>query len=337
MPATLNASQILQQQQQLRRNNPSPTMPLEQPASRRSRSRTRHGDRHSGERHRRHYHSRSRSRDDSPTRLPRGYRPASPDRHYHDKSRSRGLDHSAARSFSPTQNPPTGIGPQGGYSDPRTQPTIARNLYTTLPEHSNSSNNHRPPFYSDPVNGYLSSRPQYVHRRSRSYDQHMLSRARRNDRLTQQGNGGYSPVPTHQPYQSQVAAYPSSGYPATNVGYGVGAAQPSPASPNVRYPQAQPTTIVPLNDGRDGWLIVPAPGQTASVHPGSRVHRGKGHGHTHRDRHPPSTGSFFSRFLNFGKNPYKGDYVVPQRSKMEQPVQYTNPRPHKSRNRRDSY
>jgi hypothetical protein len=259
MPTTI------QQQQQFLQNNLSPILTSEQPGGRRSRSRTRRRHRRSSEPHRHHYDSRSRSRDESPTRLPRGYRPTSPDRYSSDGSRSREFSH----SFSPTQNIPMGSRPP---SDPRTQSsTLAGNLhstipsqYTILPKHSHHSNRHRSSSHSHP-DGYSSSRPQYFHRRSRSYDDVPSGYPRKAHPLPQQSNGGYSPESTHQPYQTQTAAYPTSGHPATGMGYGVGAVQPSSASPIIMHPQAHQTTVVPLNDGKDGWVVVPAQGQNLSV------------------------------------------------------------------------
>ena len=315
MPTTMITSpQILQQQQQLWRNIPTPTLTAEQPTGRRSRSRTRRHHR-SYEPHRHHYDSRSRSTDDSPARLPRGYRPTSPDRHSYDRSRSRGFSH----SFSLPQNIPIGNGPPGGYSDPRTQPsTMAGTIplqYTTLPQHVHR---HQPSAPSRPI-GYSSSRPQYFHRRSRSYDD-MVSRPPRNAHpLPQQGYGHHSPMSTHQPHQIQAAAYP--GYPPAGMGYGV---HPSSISPTAMNPPAHSTTIMPLNDGKDGWVLVPAQGQSVSVMGSNRTRA-------------PSTGSFFGRFL--GKSPKKPKYVVPQQPTMMQPVQHVHPHRdiHRSRRRRDSY
>ena len=247
MPTTMSRSpQILQQQQQL---------------GHRSRSR----NRRSSEPHRHHYDSRSRSSDRSPFRLPRGYRPSSPDRYSHNESRSRGFSH----SLSPPQNIPMGNRSPGGYSDPRTQPsTGAGNLYNTippfLPKHGHHSNRHRSSSHSR-SNGYSSSRPQYFHRRSRSYDGAPLQSPRNAYPLPQQGYVGYSPVSPPQPFQTQGTAYSASGYPAMSMGYGVGAVQPSSASPVVMHPQAHQTTVMPLNNGKDGWVVVPAQGQSVSV------------------------------------------------------------------------
>ena len=316
-------------------DNSSPVTSVEQSAGRRSRSRTRRRHRRTSEPH--HHHSRSMSRDESPTRLPRGYKPASPDRYSHDGDRSREF----SPVLLPTQYIPQGNSPPGGSSYPRTQPpTMAGSLYSTVPpqsatwpKHVHHSNRHRSSSHSHP-DGYSSSRPPYTHRRSRSYDG-ALSRSPQNAYPPpQQGYGGHAPAPLNQPFQTQTAAYPASGYPASNMGSGVGAVQPPYSSPFNMQPPAHTTTIVPLNDGKDGWVVVPPQGQSISV---ASAQRAKAAGHKNRDRHSPSTGSFFSRFLNFGKSPKKSKFVVPQQPTMVQPVQYTNPRPHRSRKRRDSY
>jgi hypothetical protein len=326
--------QIFQHQQSLSRNNHSPTISVEQPAGRRSRSRT-HRHRRSSEPHR---HGRSSSRDESPARLPHGYRPASPDRHSHDGTRSRGF----GPALSLTQNIPMDNSPPSRYSNPRSQPsTMAGNLYNTippqnatLPKHNHYSNRHRSSSHSH-SDGYSTSRPTFFHRRSRSYD-NALSRSPRNAHtLPQQGYGGYYPVsPQHQPFQTQTAAYPASGYPAMDTGSGVGAVQPSYSSPIMMHPPPHTTAIVPLNDGKDGWVVVPPEGKSVSV---ASAQHTRTSGHKNRDRHSPSTGSFFSRFLNFGKSPKRAKFVVPQQPTMAQPVQYMNPHHHRSRPRRDSY
>jgi len=331
--AMVGSPQFFQHQQPLSQNDPSPIIPIEEPAGRRSRSRTPRRHRRSSEPHR---HDRSSSRDESPARLPRGYRPASPDRYFHDGTRSRGF----SPALSPTQNIPMSNSSPGGYSNPRAQSsTMAGNLYSTtppqnatLPKHSHHSNRHRSSSQSH-SDQYSSSRPPYFHRRSRSYD-NALSRSPRNAQpLPQQGYGGYSVSP-HQPLQTQNAAYPTSGYPAMDMGSGVGAVQPSYPSSNMMHPPAHTTAIVPLNDGKSGWVVVPPQGQSVSV---ASSQHARTSGHKHRDRHSPSIGSFFSRFLNFGKSPKQGKFVVPQQPTMAQPVQYMNPRPRRSRPRRDSY
>ena len=325
--------QILQHQRPLSQNNPSPTISVEQPTGHRSRSRTRR-HRRSSEPHR---HGRSSSRDESPARLPRGYRPASPDRHSHDGNRPRGF----GPALSLTQNIPMDNSPPGGYSNPRAQPsTMAGNPYSTIPpqnatlsKHNHHSNRHRSSSHSHP-DGYSSSRPPYFHRRSRSYD-NAPSRSPQNAHpLSQQGYGGYYPVSPQQPFQTQTAAYPASGYPAMDMGSGVGAVQPSYTSPIMMQPPPHTTTIVPLNDGKDGWVVVPPEGQSVSV---ANSQPARTSWHKSRNRHSPSTGSFFSRFLNFGKSPKQDKFVVAQQQKMAQPIQYMNPRHHRSRPRRDSY
>jgi hypothetical protein len=206
--------------------------------------------------------------------------------------------------------------------DPRTQPlTLVGNAYSTvpaqytsLPTHSHHSHRHRSFSHSHP-DGYFSSRPQHFHRRSRSHDDLLSGSPREGHPLPQQSHGGYSP---YQPYQTQIAA-----------------SEHRFASPMV-IPQAYQTTVVPLNAGKDGWVVVPAQGQSVSVQHGSSAHHARASGHGHRDQYSPSTGSFFSRFLNFGRSPQKGKFVVSQQPTMAQPVQYII-RPHKSRRRRDSY
>ena len=153
----------------------------------------------------------------------------------------------------------------------------------------------------------------------------MVSQPPRNAHpLPQQGYGHHSPMSTHQPHQIETAAYPTPGYPPAGMGYGVGTVQPSNTSPTVMHPPAHSTTIVPLNDGKDGWVVVPAPGQSVSVMDPNRTKA-------------PSTGSFFSRFL--GKRSTKRKPVVPQQPTMMQPAQQVHPhrRIHRSRARRDSY